>query len=131
MVEHFKFDVNVICGVALLKSVFVVWNGMSVPFLPFSRKIIPWFKGIFTFTVSDRGVGAFESVRKKFKMKNSFEAAEHLLKGKQTTAPERHSGQGIFFTSRIADHFALERFETAGAVTIKDDRQAALIRPGP
>ncbi len=64
--------------------------------------------GILTFMVSDRGIGAFESIRKKFRMKNAFEAAEHLLKGKQTTAPERHSGQGIFFTSRIADHFVLE-----------------------
>jgi hypothetical protein len=30
-----------------------------------------------------------------------------LFKGKQTTMPERHSGQGIFFTSRIADRFVL------------------------
>ncbi len=64
--------------------------------------------GGFTFHVSDRGIGAFESVRKKFKFKNAYEAAEHLLKGKQTTAPKQHSGQGIFFTSRIADHFVLE-----------------------
>jgi anti-sigma regulatory factor (Ser/Thr protein kinase) len=63
--------------------------------------------GTFTFEILDRGIGAFESVRKKFKLHNIFEAAEHLLKGKQTTDPERHSGQGIFFTSRIADHFAL------------------------
>lgn len=64
--------------------------------------------GILTFTVLDRGIGVFESIRKKFKLKNPFEAAEHLLKGKQTTAPKHHSGQGIFFTSRIADHFMLE-----------------------
>ena len=30
------------------------------------------------------------------------------MKGKQTTMPSRHSGQGIFFTSRAADLFALE-----------------------
>ena len=64
--------------------------------------------GTLIFEILDRGIGAFESVRKKFRLKDAFEAAEHLLKGKQTTAPERHSGQGIFFTSRIADHFALE-----------------------
>ncbi len=64
--------------------------------------------GALTFIVSDRGIGAFESVRKKFGMKNIFEAAEHLLKGRQTTDPEHHSGQGIFFTSRIADHFTLD-----------------------
>jgi hypothetical protein len=32
---------------------------------------------------------------------------EHLFKGKQTTDPTRHSGQGIFFTSRISDTFSL------------------------
>lgn len=64
--------------------------------------------GLLTFVVSDRGIGVFESVRRKFKLQDAFEAAEHLLKGKQTTAPKQHSGQGIFFTSRIADHFVLE-----------------------
>ena len=64
-------------------------------------------RGDLFFKVVDRGIGVFQSVRKKFKLKDDYEAAEHLLKGKQTTAPERHSGQGIFFTSRIADHFVL------------------------
>jgi anti-sigma regulatory factor (Ser/Thr protein kinase) len=64
-------------------------------------------RGDLRFKVVDRGVGVFQSVRKKFKLKDDYEAAEHLLKGKQTTAPARHSGQGIFFTSRIADHFVL------------------------
>lgn len=64
-------------------------------------------KGEFTFEVIDRGIGAFESIRKKFGFKNHFEAAEHLLKGKQTVDPKHHTGQGIFFTSKIADRFVL------------------------
>lgn len=60
------------------------------------------------FHVIDRGVGVFENVRKKFGLKNDFEACEHLLKGKQTTDPKHHTGQGIFFTSKIADVFVLE-----------------------
>ncbi|MFH1801201.1 MAG: DUF4325 domain-containing protein [Candidatus Omnitrophota bacterium] len=63
--------------------------------------------GEFRFRILDRGIGVFESVRGKFKLKDPFEAAEHLLKGKQTTDPEHHSGQGIFFTSKIADRFVL------------------------
>ncbi|MFH0984506.1 MAG: DUF4325 domain-containing protein [Candidatus Omnitrophota bacterium] len=63
--------------------------------------------GEIRFEILDAGVGVFESVRKKFKLKDPFEAAEHLLKGKQTTDPEHHSGQGIFFTSKIADKFVL------------------------
>src|SRR3989338_626557 len=65
----------------------------------------------FWFTVDDPGIGVFESVRKKFRLRNHQEAAMHLLKGKQTTFPERHSGQGIFFTSKIADEFTLESAE--------------------
>jgi len=63
------------------------------------------------FLIKDAGVGVFESVRNSFKLKNHLEAAEHLMKGKQTTMPSRHSGQGIFFTSRAADYFSLESGE--------------------
>lgn len=62
----------------------------------------------FSFTIRDRGIGAFENLRKKLKLKEEFEGVEQILKGKQTTFPERHSGQGIFFTSRIADFFAID-----------------------
>lgn len=65
-------------------------------------------QGNFRFEIRDWGVGVFESVRRKFRLKNHFEAVEHLAKGKQSTAPERHTGQGIFFTSKIADRFTLE-----------------------
>lgn len=64
--------------------------------------------GEFGFEVIDHGIGVFESIRKKFKLKNHLEATEHLLKGKQTTDPKHHSGQGIFFTSKISDRFILE-----------------------
>ncbi len=62
----------------------------------------------FRFEIRDYGIGAFESVRRKFRLRNHFEAAEHLLKGKQSVDPAHHSGQGIFFTSKIADEFNLE-----------------------
>jgi anti-sigma regulatory factor (Ser/Thr protein kinase) len=62
----------------------------------------------FSFEAKDEGIGVYESIRSKFKLLNHFESVEHLLKGKQTTAPEGHSGQGIFFTSKIADVFVLE-----------------------
>lgn len=68
------------------------------------------------FCVEDKGIGAFESIRKSFKFKNHLEAAEHLMKGKQTTMPSRHSGQGIFFTSRAADFFHLESAKLKMAV---------------
>lgn len=75
-------------------------------------------QGNFYFQVIDYGIGVYESVRKKFKLKDHFEAVEHLLKGKQTTDPKHHSGQGIFFTSKIADSFVLE---SAGIKLIIDN----------
>lgn len=60
-----------------------------------------------SFDIKDSGIGAFENIRKTFKLKNIFNATEHLFKGKQSTDPSRHSGQGIFFTSRIADSFII------------------------
>lgn len=70
--------------------------------------LVKRYGGIFEFNVTDKGIGVFESIRKKFKLNDHYEAVEHLLKGKQTTDPKRHSGQGIFFTSKIADKFILE-----------------------
>lgn len=69
--------------------------------------VVSFEKGKVTFEVRDLGVGVFFKVRKKFRLKDEFEGLEHVLKGKQTTAPTAHSGEGIFFTSRIADLFIL------------------------
>lgn len=65
-------------------------------------------KNSIEFRVSDNGIGIFNNLIKKRKLKNELEAIQDLLKGKQTTAPENHSGQGIFFTSKAADIFIIE-----------------------
>src|SRR3989344_4156324 len=62
------------------------------------------------FIVNDFGVGVFRNVIKKRHLRNEFEAMQELLKGKTTTAPQAHSGEGIFFTSKVADRFVLESF---------------------
>jgi anti-sigma regulatory factor (Ser/Thr protein kinase) len=63
------------------------------------------------FTVQDHGIGAFRNIMKKRGLKNELEAMQDLLKGKTTTAPQAHSGEGIFFTSKMADVFILESFD--------------------
>ncbi len=60
------------------------------------------------FEVIDRGVGIFNNIMMKKKLKNTMEAIQDLLKGKQTTAPEMHTGEGIFFTSKVADTFIIQ-----------------------
>lgn len=63
------------------------------------------------FTIRDFGIGVFRNVMQKRKLKNELEAIQDLLKGKVTTEPKSHSGEGIFFTSKISDSFSEESFE--------------------
>lgn len=59
--------------------------------------------GQISFNVVDNGVGILNNIKNKKGLRNKQEAIQDLLKGKQTTAPEAHSGEGIFFTSKAAD----------------------------
>jgi anti-sigma regulatory factor (Ser/Thr protein kinase) len=65
-------------------------------------------EGIVRFDVIDRGVGIFNNIMKKRKLKNELEAIQDLMKGKQTTAPKEHSGEGIFFTSKAGDILTIQ-----------------------
>jgi len=60
------------------------------------------------FEIVDHGVGAFETVRAKLRLANVREALAEISKGKTTTMPERHSGEGIFFTSKAVSRFELD-----------------------
>ncbi len=55
------------------------------------------------FNITDRGIGIFNNIMKKQALRSEMEALQELLKGKQTTAPKNHSGEGIFFTSKAVD----------------------------
>jgi len=61
-----------------------------------------------TFTVVDEGIGVYENVRARFKLDTVLAALQELSKGKVTTQEDRHTGEGIFFTSKAADIFQLE-----------------------
>jgi len=66
--------------------------------------------GNIRFSVSDFGIGVFKNVIGKRNLKSGLEAMQDLIKGKITTNPESHTGEGIFFTSKVADRFVLESF---------------------
>lgn len=68
-------------------------------------------QGNLLFTVDDFGIGAFLNVMNKRHLFSEREAAQDVLKGKTTTQPQAHSGEGIFFTSKVADLFLLESHE--------------------
>ncbi|MDP2853354.1 MAG: DUF4325 domain-containing protein [Smithellaceae bacterium] len=63
------------------------------------------------FTIVDWGVGIFNNIMKRKRLASTMDAIQDLLKGKETTAPEAHSGEGIFFTSKIADQLIIKSFQ--------------------
>lgn len=60
-----------------------------------------------TIMIIDNGIGIFRKIKEYYKFNTLDDAINELFKGKLTTDKERHSGEGIFFTSRVLDQFAL------------------------
>lgn len=59
------------------------------------------------FVISDGGVGIFAKIKAALDLEDERHSLLELFKGKLTTDRSRHSGEGIFFTSRAFDHFSL------------------------
>jgi anti-sigma regulatory factor (Ser/Thr protein kinase) len=59
------------------------------------------------FGIRDTGIGVFHSIAEKFGLQNEHDAMIELIKGKTTTQPHAHSGEGLFFVSKAADRFSL------------------------
>lgn len=57
--------------------------------------------------INDDGEGIFHRIQRLANLYDAREAILELAKGKFTTDPANHSGEGIFFTSRAFDSFAI------------------------
>ncbi|MDB5388075.1 MAG: histidine kinase [Planctomycetaceae bacterium] len=57
--------------------------------------------------VMDSGIGIFRKIKNAMNLESELQAICELSKGKLTTDPTRHSGEGIFFTSRMFDEFRI------------------------
>lgn len=57
--------------------------------------------------ILDNGIGIFEKIMRQCHLEDHRHAILELAKGKLTTDPENHSGEGIFFTSRMFDKFSI------------------------
>lgn len=74
-------------------------------------KVVVSLKGNeLSFVVDDYGVGVYRNIKQKRNLDSEIEAIQDLLKGKMTTAPKLHSGEGIFFTSKVGDLFVLDSY---------------------
>ncbi|MBS0350335.1 MAG: DUF4325 domain-containing protein [Proteobacteria bacterium] len=60
-----------------------------------------------TIYIRDDGEGIFHRIQRLANLYDPRAAVLELAKGKFTTDPEKHSGEGIFFTSRAFDSFAI------------------------
>lgn len=63
---------------------------------------------LLVFEIVDDGVGIFDRVRSGLRLPDRLAALQELSKGKVTTMPERHTGEGIFFSSKLADRFEID-----------------------
>jgi anti-sigma regulatory factor (Ser/Thr protein kinase)/biotin operon repressor len=57
--------------------------------------------------IQDHGIGIWKKLQEWFHLDDPRHALLELTKGKLTTDPKRHTGEGIFFTSRMFDKFIL------------------------
>lgn len=68
--------------------------------------------------IRDDGVGIFKKIQSELDLLDERHAIFELSKGKLTTDPRNHSGEGIFFTSRMFDKFDI----LAGGAFFNHDR---------
>jgi anti-sigma regulatory factor (Ser/Thr protein kinase) len=57
--------------------------------------------------IIDWGVGIFNKIKQGMNLLDERHAVLELTKGKLTTDPDNHTGEGIFFTSRMFDEFSI------------------------
>lgn len=80
--------------------------------------------------VLDNGTGIFRRIQQDVREEKgdtltTSEAAALLFAGGYTGAPEGHAGQGIFFVSRLMDHFAIRSEQQLFTPTGEDEEENA------
>lgn len=75
--------------------------------------------------ISDNGVGIFKKIADAMNLDEKSFAILELAKGKFTTDPESHSGEGIFFSSKVVDLFVIQSDDLMFVAT--GDRGVGLI----
>jgi anti-sigma regulatory factor (Ser/Thr protein kinase) len=80
----------------------------------------------------DDGVGIFHKIQTELGLEDQHHTILELAKGKLTTDPEQHTGEGIFFTSRAFDKFGIRSHDlfftvsNPGKGVLIDDHEAAI-----
>ncbi|MFT4925268.1 MAG: anti-sigma regulatory factor (Ser/Thr protein kinase) [Phenylobacterium sp.] len=123
--EHFAWIVD---GVAenIDEMVFIGFTEMvnnAIDHSQGSQCIISITRSLDTLTIiiADNGEGIFKRIKREYNLYDERQAIFELSKGKLTTDAENHSGQGIFFTSRMFDNYMID---SGGLCYSHDEHQA-------
>ena len=71
--------------------------------------------------IADNGIGIFRKIQEAFHLPDQRYALFELAKGKLTTDPTKHTGEGVFFSSRMFDRFAIGADKTYFGHKFGDD----------
>ena len=71
--------------------------------------------------IADDGYGIFKKIKDSMELEDERHSVLELAKGKLTTDPDNHTGEGIFFTSRMFDEFTILSGDVAFAHTSPSD----------
>ena len=77
----------------------------------------------------DNGIGIFRKIQGALNLLDERHAVLELAKGKLTTDPKYHTGQGIFFTSRLVDDFDIHSGGVFFSHTVGRDEDWILEKP--
>ena len=72
-----------------------------------AKIIVQIDQGEIELVILDSGIGIFKKIKDEFNLPDERQAILELSKGKLTTDPSRHTGEGIFFTSRVFNSFSI------------------------
>ncbi|MBL8511016.1 MAG: DUF4325 domain-containing protein [Betaproteobacteria bacterium] len=78
--------------------------------------------------IEDDGIGIFKKIQTALHLLDERHAVLELAKGKFTTDPDNHSGEGIFFTSRMFDDFHIESGKVHYTHAIKSPQEDWIIQ---
>ncbi|MBN1625281.1 MAG: DUF4325 domain-containing protein, partial [Deltaproteobacteria bacterium] len=71
--------------------------------------------------IYDNGEGIFKKIQRELNLLDERHAILELQKGKLTTDPDNHTGEGIFFSSRLMDDFYIFSNGTSYSHNLEDD----------
>lgn len=78
-----------------------------------------------TVSIRDDGIGAFRHLSEHFGLPEIEDALIEIPKGKRTSAPERHAGEGLFFTLRMMDRAGISANGFTLQAQTRDDTEFA------